>query len=312
MSDIEDIIVVGAAAISIVRLLRTKSLKHSTRRRFWVHSYLQGRNTKGKFSTTMEDLLLYEPYFQTNFHCSIDAFNALFERVEESLRPKANTRPKDAIPPKQRLPADDLIELPEEDLPSAPFFEVNKAQNLRRTVTLGGPKASSSTSYSAEYCLSGQAIYQVEERQDIETPQVPIASTSANQIRSNLTTTATQSRKRTADEAFNSSAPGKKNSRPDDPFLEVAKQLTDKVGSFIDVRSNSVSYSAPQPTLKYLGQWLTFEQMYEDLGKLYYSLSCFYSVFYLFYTNAFCLRTIVCSCRRVPIVPLQRFQSIGR
>lgn len=55
------------------------------------------------FSLQFEDMAKGEHLFKENFHMSKTSFDTLFELIETDLKPKRNTRPRDAIPPKLKL-----------------------------------------------------------------------------------------------------------------------------------------------------------------------------------------------------------------
>ncbi|XP_075147271.1 uncharacterized protein LOC142221434 [Haematobia irritans] len=67
------------------------------------NTYIAERNHKGRFTTSFEDLLKSECKFKENFHMDSETFFCLFDLVEERLRPKRNTHPKDGISAKEKL-----------------------------------------------------------------------------------------------------------------------------------------------------------------------------------------------------------------
>ncbi|XP_067628787.1 putative nuclease HARBI1 [Eurosta solidaginis] len=87
------------AYIGAEEMQRSKRRKKA---RHGVSPYLKDRNEKGRFASDFEHLHMDSSRFIENFRMPPEIFDELFERLQPHLRPKKNTRPKDAAGTLQR------------------------------------------------------------------------------------------------------------------------------------------------------------------------------------------------------------------
>lgn len=104
----------------LLLLLLKKNIR--SRRRFWVHPYLQRRPDLGRYFADVNhkpfnchyeyfsnyvvfqflDMTRFPNIFHSNFHMNKELFDELFAKIEKHLRPKRKNRP-DRIPAEHRL-----------------------------------------------------------------------------------------------------------------------------------------------------------------------------------------------------------------